>query len=312
MELPMRYATCHTCSFKAFVAALLCLSGLLPARTEAKSLGREGVRVAQDWVAMARSYRESSILAFHEILTALQMDVTEFANRSGQHEDRLRSYLRGELILDEMELDLIELFVDDVKGIVRKFYNDGLSPNPKASKLLYGVIDAEKFSLYAQIEAAAWKLRESGGELTAEQEQLVNKVNLIRNDAFARLKHGVSLADINLYKNKQQTSTDILNAVLDRLKLSVAELARRAQLDAATVAAYRHGKIAFAVDDTERVYAVLEAARHELSAKPRRKRHRRPRLNKNTHSRAEAELQLKLLLQDFKVAVRVERYLLGR
>ena len=206
------------------ICILLGLSSLFSTQVVAKSLANKGVGAAQNWLEMTRIYQESSVFAFNEILAALLMNVTEFANGSGLPGGRLRDYMNGELFLDATELNTIEFFVNDVKDIVRKFYGDDtLSLNIKARKLLYGVVDIDKFRRYAQIETDVHELIESGDELTPEQEQLVNKVDAISNDARARIKHTVTLADINYYKNKEQVSSQILTEILNHLHLSEAQ-----------------------------------------------------------------------------------------
>ena len=293
------------------ICILLGLSSLFSTQVVAKSLANKGVGVAQNWLEMTRIYQESSVVAFNEVLAALLMDVTEFANKSGLHDGRLRSYMNGELFLDEVELDTIELFVNDVKQIVRKFYGDDtLSLTIKARKLLWGGVDIAKFRRYAQIETDAHELIESGDELTPEQEKLVNKVDAIRNDALARIKHTVTLGDINYYRNKEQVSSQILTEILNYLHLSEAELAQRASLDTATIAAHQSGEIIFAADDIKKINTALEYAIDKSPPKLRRwKRRSSTRMDKNTHDQTEAALQLKRLLQDFNAAVRVERYL---
>lgn len=302
----MHYAACHAHLFRVLISTLLCSSYLLATQAIGK-----GIKPAQNWREMARLYQESSVFVFKEILAALQMDVTEFANKSRLHEDHLRSYLHGELFLDEMELDMIDFFVKDAKEIVHKFYgDDALSLNVKARTLLYGRADEAEFRRYAQIETTVQELSDSGEELTAEQQQLVDKVNAIRNDAFARIEHAVSLADINYYNNQQQTSQAILITIITHLKLSVAELAQRATVNTATIAAHQRGEITFAVDDVKKINTVLKYTINALPPKLRKKkRHRRPQIDKNKHARIELELLLKLLWRDFNDAVRVERYL---
>ncbi len=293
------------------ICILLGLGSLFSTQVVAKSLANKGVGAAQNWLEMNRFYQESSIFAFNEILAALLMNVTEFANRSGLPGGRLRDYMNGELFLDETELDTIEFFVNDVKEIVRTFYGDDtLSLNIKARKLLYGVVDIDKFRRYAQIETDVHELIESGDELTPEQEQLVNKVDAISNDARARIKHTVTLADINYYKNKEQVSSQILTEILNRLHLSEAQLAQRASLNTATIAAHQSGKLIFAADDMKKINTVLEYAIDNLPPKQRRwKRRSSMRIDKNTYDQTEAVLQLILLLRDFNPAVSVERYL---
>ena len=294
----MRYADCCACWLKILVVALLYLSSLCPAPAGGKSLASRGV--AQDWLEMTRLYRDSSVYMFQEFLTALQMNVTEFAHRSGQREDRLHSYMKGELSLDEMELDAIMRFVDDVREIVRKFYSSTLSLNTKASRLLYGVTEeVEDFKQHAQIETAVRELRASGEELTAEQERLIKKVDDISYDAFARLKHGVTIADINhyCYRNKGQTSAETLTEILTSLKMAIPELATDSDIYAARLFAHQRGEIIFDDADLQKITTALDRAIDRSFAKPRqRERHRR----------------LKLLLQRLNDAVPVERYLRDR
>lgn len=307
----MRPADFHTRLFKVFVGTLLCWSSLKPA--DGKSLVSNGV--ANGWLEMTRLYRESSVYMFHELLTALQMDATEFARRSGQHEDRLRGYMKGELFLDEMELDTITSFVNDVREIVRKFYGgDLLSDSPKAYQLLYGVIaEVREFKQHARIETAVQELRARGEELTTEQERLVSKVDAISYDAFARLKHNVTIADSNRYAHRNQTSAEILAEILASLRMVVPEFAIHSKIYTARLFDYQRGEIIFNDEDLQKINVAIDRAIAKLSANPRqRKRHRRPLLGKNTHARAEVELHLKRLLERFNDAVRVERYLHDR
>ena len=292
----MRGADCCACWLKTLVGALLCLSSLCPAPAGGKSLASKGV--AKDWLEMTRLYRDSSVYMFQELLTALRMDVTEFAHRSGQHEDRLRGYMKGELSLDEMELDAIMRCVDDVREIVRKFYGGTYSLNSEAYRLLYGVTEeVEDFKQHAQIETAVRELRASGEELTAEQERLIRKVDVISYDAFARLKHGVTIADFNYYGNKGQTSAEILAEILTDLKMVMPELATRSDVYAARFFAHQRDEIIFDDADLQKITTALDHVIDKLSAKPRQqKRHR----------------HLKLLVQGFNDAVRVERYLRDR
>ena len=286
---------------------LLCLVGLLSMQAVGKNL-----RPAQDWLEKARLYREASPLLFRKILTALQMDVTEFANKSGQHEERLRSFMKGELFLDERELDAIEFFVNNVKDIVRRFSFDDPSAfgiNSKARLLLYDdEASIDRLRKYLHIEATAQELQTSGEELTDEQQQLVNKVNTISNDAFARIEQGVSLAEINYYKNKEQTSAAILDAILALLGMSVSELALQSNLYAARVFSHQRGEIILSDEDIESINATLERA---TIPKPGLQKQLRSLVHKSKDERrgVSKELRLRLLLKDFKDAVRVERYL---
>lgn len=285
---------------------VVCLSGgLLATHGMGKNL-----KPAQHWLEIARLYQESSVFAFHEILATLQMNVTEFANKSGQHEDRLRSYVQGELSLDEQELDGIERYINDVKESVRKLIGNSSpwgSPNSNVSNLLYGV-NVKEFRQYAQTEKQAQELKNSGDELTVEQQQLVNKVDALRDDAFARIEYNVRLSAINYYKNKKQTSSDILTDILARLRISVPELATYSGLYAARIFAHQRGEIIFSDEDMQSISAVIEKA---VIPQPMFKERLRSLVHKSEDERkgVSKELRLELLLKDFNDAVRVERYL---
>ena len=307
----MRAANCNTRLLTMLVGALLCLSSLRPVPAAGgKSLLSMGI--ARDWVEMTRIYRESSVYMFYQLLAALQMDVTEFAHRSGQHEDRLRSYMEGELFLDEMELDTIMQFVNNVREIVRKFYGrDSLSLSLEAYKLLYYVSsEVEDFRWHAQIETVVQELRASEEELTAAQERLVSKVDAIRDDAFVRLKHAVTLADINYYEKKEHTSAKIIAEILTRLNMGVLELARHSEVDAARLLGHQRGEIIFNDEDLQKINTALDHAIDKLPAKPRQLKQPRwmGRLGKSAPDQAET----KRLLQRFNDAVSVERYLRDR
>ena len=288
------------------ICILLGLSSLFSTQVVAKSLASKGAGAAQNWLEMTRIYQESSVFAFNEMLAALLMDVAEFSDRGRLHDDRLRRYMNGELFLDAMELDTIEFVFKDTQKLVRKYYGD----SAEASKLLYGVANGDKFRSYAQIEKDVHALAESGEELTPEQEQLVNKVNAIRNDAFARLEYVVTLADINYYRNKKQTSSDIFADILALLRLSTHEFAAQSHLDEGVrrIAAHQRGEIIFSEADMVNINAAIKQA---TIPQPMFKEQLLSLVHKSEDERKDVdkELRLKLLLQDFNDAVRVERYL---
>lgn len=310
----MHTADCHTRLLRMLVGALLCLSSLRPAPAAGSKLPLS-MGVAKNWAEMISIYRESSVYMFHRLLAAMQMDVSEFARRSGQHEDRLRGYMEGELSLDEIELDKIMHLVNDVREIVRKFYG-GSAPSSslEASLLLYGVPrEIEGFRQHAQIETVVQELRASGEKLTAEQERLVNKVDAISADAFVRLKHAVTLNDIKSYGNKEQTSAEILVEILAQLSMDVPELSIRSEVYAARFFAHQRGEIIFNDEELQKINTALEGAIDTLSVKTRLlKRPRWPQPGKRVTTQAETKRHLKVLLRRFSDAVRVERYLRDR
>ena len=293
------------------ICILLGLSSLFSTQVVAKSLASKGAGAAQNWLEMTRIYQESSVFAFNEMLAALRMDVAEFSDRGRLHDDRLRRYMNGELFLDAMELDKIVFVFKDTQKLVRKYYGGSvMSLSTEARKLLYGVANGDKFRSYAQIEKDVHALAESGEEITPEQEQLVNKVNAIRNDAFARLEYAVTLADINYYRNKKQTSSDIFADILALLRLSTHEFAAQSHLDEGVrrIAAHQRGEIIFSEADMVNINAAIKQA---TIPQPMFKEQLLSLVHKSEDERKDVdkELRLKLLLQDFNDAVRVERYL---
>ena len=310
----MHTADCRSRGLKVLVSALLCLISLRPAPA-AGGKAQLSMGIAKNWAEMISVYRESSVYMFHQLLAAMQMDVTEFARRSGQHEDRLRGYMEGELFLDEIELDKIMHFVNDVREIVRKFYGGSAqSLSLEANLLLYGVPrEIKGFRQHAQIETAVQELRASGEELTAEQERLVNKVDAINADAFVRIKHAVTLNDINYYGNKEQTSAEIIVEILNRLSMEVPEFSIRSEVYAARFFAHQRGEIIFNDEELQKINTALEGAIDTLSVKTRLlKRPRWPQPGQRVTTQAETKRQLKVLLRRFSDAVRVERYLRER
>ena len=171
-----------------------------------------GAKPASHWQKMAHTYEESSLVVFRDLLAALQMEVKELADKSGLPEGRLHRYLRGEVVLDEIELDRIELYVEEVKDIVRKFGEDdsGIATS-SARKLLYGAggkNDLASFREYVNTERVVRELLANKERLTIAQMQLVDKVNEVTNEAFARLEHGVRLSTINYYNKRRPHIAD--------------------------------------------------------------------------------------------------------
>ena len=268
---------------------------------------------APNYVQMTQAYRECSITIFHEVLAVLQMDVAALARRSGTHEDQLHRYLRGEELLPEFDLDMIEITFNDTKEIVHRFFaEDPFTINIKARHLLYSGDEAnfDQLRKYLQIETTAQELQANGNELTEEQAQLVAKVNTVRDDALARLKHAVHSNRISYYDREQKTSTQLLAEILSRLKLTIPELAQHAGIDTAAIIAHQEGRKILPPEDVQAIYKALYAAIPD---------HPKPSVGKRLRAFVRQDQEerrvmdnlsgyLHRLTQDFDHAVRVERY----
>ena len=291
------------------------LAAVVDLRNKARDAAQTNVTATMDAWEKLHNYHQCSLIPFNALLDSTCLNIKGLVYKNVPDIYRLLAYQRGEDIIGEEEVAVLEEAAMQKQGgigVVSHILNISqlnlaTTQNIKPMRDRYRS-HLERMRSSLRIEQEAKMLQERAVELTPVQKKFIATIERVRGEALVQLDNNVDLHAIRHYHEAQTTSAFLFADILTELDMSVAKLAVTSGVSDKAIMAQQAGKEMFTEKEAKLVIATLTQARDHLPA-PSWWRQICNSVGKNRICLAAHKQHLSRLLADFAVALRVERYL---